>query len=57
MSEEQRISPDGELLGKVLMPDRVSNLCCGGRARSRLFMCASHALMAIYTNVRGCVRP
>lgn len=51
------ISPEGELLGKVLAPARVSNLCFGGRARSRLFVCASHALMAIYTNVRGCVRP
>jgi gluconolactonase len=51
------ISPEGELLGKIRVPARVSNLCFGGRARSRLFMCASNALMAIYTNVRGCVRP
>jgi gluconolactonase len=35
----------------------VSNLAFGGRNRSRLFLCASHTLMAIYTNVRGCVRP
>lgn len=51
------ISPDGELLGKVITPAPVSNLTFGGRNRSRLFICASHALMAIYTNVRGCVRP
>jgi len=51
------IGPAGELLGKILLPDRVSNLCFGGRQRSRLFMCVSHTLMAIYTNVRGCVRP
>ena len=51
------ISPQGELLGKILTPSLVSNLAFGGRNRSRLFICASHRLMAIYTNVRGCVRP
>jgi gluconolactonase len=45
------------LLGKILTPSLVSNLAFGGRNRSRLFLCASHRLMAIYTNVRGCVRP
>ncbi|MGH8327107.1 MAG: SMP-30/gluconolactonase/LRE family protein, partial [Steroidobacteraceae bacterium] len=49
------ISSDGELLGKILTPSLVSNLAFGGRNRSRLFVCASHRLMAIYTNVRGCV--
>jgi gluconolactonase len=49
------ISPEGELLGKILTPSLVSNLAFGGRNRSRLFICASHRLMAIYTNVRGCV--
>jgi len=51
------ISPQGELLGKILTPSLVSNLAFGGRNRSRLFICASHQLMAIYTNVRGCVPP
>jgi gluconolactonase len=51
------ISPEGELLGKILTPSVVSNLTFGGRNRSRLFLCASHRLMAIYTNARGCVRP
>ena len=51
------VSPEGDLLGKIVVPARVSNLCFGGRNRSRLFLCASHTLMAIYTNVRGCVRP
>ena len=51
------ISPEGELLGKILTPSLVANLAFGGRDRSRLFVCASHRLMAIYTNVRGCVRP
>jgi len=51
------ISPEGRLLGKILTPSLVSNLVFGGRNHSRLFLCASHRLMAIYTNVRGCVRP
>lgn len=51
------ISPERELLGKILTPSLVSNLVFGGRNRSRLFLCASQQLMAIYTNVRGCVRP
>ena len=51
------VGPDGKLLGKILTPAPVSNLCFGGRAYSRLFLCVSHTLMAVYTNVRGCVRP
>lgn len=51
------ISPEGQLLGKILTNNVVSNVVFGGRNRSRLFMCASQRLMAIYTNVRGCVRP
>jgi gluconolactonase len=51
------IGPDGVLLGKILTPSVVSNLAFGGRNRSRLFICASHRLMAIYTNVRGSARP
>ena len=51
------ISPEGALLGKILAGGVVANLTFGGRNRCRLFLCASHALMAIYTNVRGAQRP
>ena len=51
------IDPDGTLLGRVLTGDTVSNLTFGGRNRCRLFICASHRLLAIYTNVRGAERP
>jgi gluconolactonase len=51
------LSAQGELLGKILVGTTVSNLAFGGRNRSRLFICASHALMAIYTNVRGAQSP
>lgn len=51
------ISPAAELLGKIAVPFVVSNLCFGGRHRSRLFICGSHTLYAIYVNQRGAQRP
>lgn len=51
------IDASGALLGKIKVPHTVSNITFGGRNRSRLFICASHALFAIYTNKRGAQRP
>ncbi|MEO7026294.1 MAG: SMP-30/gluconolactonase/LRE family protein [Caulobacteraceae bacterium] len=51
------LSPTGELLGKVLVPHRVSNLCFGGAARNRLFIGGSHTLYAIFLNRRGAAWP
>ncbi len=51
------VDPSGTLLGKIKVPQRVGNLTFGGRYRSRLFLCASRALYAIYTNQRGAQRP
>ncbi len=51
------IAPDGTKLGVIKVPFQVSNLTFGGRNRARLFICASHTLYAIYTNVRGAQRP
>lgn len=51
------IDPAGMLLGTIRVPSVVSNLCFGGRNRSRLFICASHTLYAIYVNRRGAERP
>lgn len=47
------LSPDGELLGKILTGGTVSNIAFGGRHLCRLFICAGTRLMAIYTNTRG----
>ena len=45
---------DGTLLGRILMPARVSNLCFGGSPqRNRLFIGVSHALHAVFLNRRG----
>jgi len=51
------LHPDGTLLGKILTGCTVANLAFGGRNGSRLFICASHTLMAVYTNVRGAQTP
>jgi gluconolactonase len=51
------ISAQGQLLGKIAVPFAVANLCFGGRHRSRLFICASGALFAIYVNQRGAQWP
>ena len=47
------ISPAGDLLGKVLVPYRVSNLTFGGHRRNRLFIGGSQTLYAIFLNRRG----
>jgi len=51
------IDPGGELMGKILVPSTVANFTFGGRNRSRLFLCASHSVYAIFTNTRGASRP
>jgi gluconolactonase len=47
------IAPDGRLLGKILVPEVVSNLCFGGHARHRLFITATTSLYSIVLNRRG----
>jgi gluconolactonase len=44
---------DGTLLGKVLVPETVANLCFGGAKRNRLFICGTTSLYAVYLNTRG----
>lgn len=45
------IAPDGTLLGLIRLPEVAANLCFGGPARNRLFICATRALYAVYLNV------
>jgi gluconolactonase len=47
------ISPEGELLGIVHVPHRVSNVTFGGVSKNRLFICGSGTLYAIFLNRRG----
>jgi gluconolactonase len=45
---------DGALLGKILIPETVANLCLGGPKRNRMFICATTSLYSVYLNTRGC---
>ncbi len=51
------IDPSGHLLGKILIPCRVSNLTFGGVTKDRLFIGGSHTLYAIFLNRRGVQTP
>lgn len=44
---------DGTLLGKILLPETVANVCFGGPKRNRLFICATSSLYAVYLNTIG----
>ncbi|HEY2256148.1 MAG TPA: SMP-30/gluconolactonase/LRE family protein [Variovorax sp.] len=47
------LDPDGSLLGKILLPERVANVCFGGPKRNRLFICATSSLYAIHLYAKG----
>ncbi len=47
------LAADGTLLGRILTPEVVGNLCFGGPQRNRLFLCVTRRLMAVYLNVTG----
>ncbi|MBZ8135137.1 SMP-30/gluconolactonase/LRE family protein [Afifella sp. IM 167] len=46
-------APDGTLIGKILIPECVANLCFGSPHRDRLFIAAETSLWAVYLNTRG----
>lgn len=50
-------APDGDLIGKIHLPETVSNLCFGGPRKNRLFITGSQSLYAVYLEVQGDQRP
>jgi gluconolactonase len=42
------ISPDGDLLGRIFVPYRVSNVTFGGLAKNRPFIGGSTTLYSIF---------
>jgi gluconolactonase len=46
-------SPDGELIGRIHLPEVASNLCFGGRRRNRLFITAGQSIYAVYVEAQG----
>ena len=51
------ISPEGVLLGKILVPELVSNVCFGGRGKQQLFMTATTSIYSIKLNRQGVQYP
>ena len=49
----QILSPEGERIGQILLPERCANLTFGGPKRNRLFMCGSQSIYSLYVNTRG----
>lgn len=47
----------GDLLGKIRVPEVVSNLCFGGRSKHQLFITASTSIYAIRLHRRGIQQP
>jgi gluconolactonase len=51
------LAPDGTLLGKIKVPEIVSNICFGGREKQQLFITATTSLYAISLNRAGAQWP
>ena len=51
------IAPDGHLMGKILVPELVSNICFGGRAKHQLYITATTSLYCITLNRQGIQYP
>jgi gluconolactonase len=49
--------PDGTLIGKLLFPDVVSNLCFGGPKRNRLFVTATTSVYSWLLTTDGAPQP
>jgi len=50
-------APNGDLIGKVHLPEGCANLCFGGKKKDRLFMCASTSVYSLYLNAQGAMVP
>ncbi|WP_275285802.1 SMP-30/gluconolactonase/LRE family protein [Halomonas elongata] len=46
-------TPDGTLIGRILLPEICANVCFTGEDRNRLLMTASQSIYTLYTAARG----
>jgi gluconolactonase len=49
----QVITPSGERIGMIRLPENCANICFGGTKRNRLFMAASQSLYVVYVLAQG----
>ncbi len=47
------INPQGALIGKIMIPEMVGNVCFGGPKLNRLFICGTTSLYSAFLNVNG----
>lgn len=47
------ISPDGRLLGKLLLPEMISGMCWGGQRLNHLFVTGASQLYTLKLNING----
>ncbi|MEO2004667.1 MAG: SMP-30/gluconolactonase/LRE family protein [Candidatus Poribacteria bacterium] len=50
-------APDGDLIGKIHLPEPGSNLCFGGVKKNRLFITAGQSLYSVFVGARGAQTP
>jgi gluconolactonase len=51
------LTPSGDLIGQIHLPEPCANLCFGGRSKNRLFMAGSQSLYALYVEAQGAQWP
>lgn len=51
------LHPDGTLLGKLYLPEPISNITFVGPKRNVLFICATTSVYSIRVNFNGAVYP
>lgn len=51
------LTPEGDLIGQIHLPEPCGNLCFGGRSKNRLFMAGSQSLYALYVEAQGAQWP
>ncbi len=44
---------EGKPIGRIHIPERVANVCFGGRSRNRLFMAGSTSVYSLFVNTQG----
>jgi gluconolactonase len=49
----QVVTPNGERIGVIRLPETCANVCFGGTRRNRLFMAASQSLYSVYVGTTG----
>ena len=51
------LTPEGDPIGRIHLPEPCSNLCFGGLKKDRLFMTCSQSLYSLYVEAIGSQRP